>query len=71
MDLLFVDFTYNDGFEDSIRGNSRVRLMERLLRKVLALPRAPAVVHMHSGGHMHTWHSNAVSSTCDPAQQSH
>jgi hypothetical protein len=51
VDLLFVDFTLNDGFEDVVARNSRVRVMERLLRRALAKPHAPAVVLMQVGDH--------------------
>jgi hypothetical protein len=46
VDLVFVDFTLNDGFEDAVANNSRVCMMERLMRKALAKPHAPAVVLM-------------------------
>ncbi len=53
VDLLFVDFTLNDGFEDVVasnsNSNSRVRVMERLMRKALAKPHTPAVVLMQMG----------------------
>lgn len=41
-----MEFTFNDGFEDALTGNKRMQVMERLVRRILAKPRAPAVVLM-------------------------
>jgi hypothetical protein len=43
VDLLFVEYLMNDGFEDKIRNNSRVMVYERLVRKVMAQMNHPAV----------------------------
>lgn len=41
-----MEYVLNDGFQDSTVHNGRVAAVERLLRRLLALPRAPAVVLM-------------------------
>ncbi|GFR48090.1 hypothetical protein Agub_g9777 [Astrephomene gubernaculifera] len=51
VDLVFVEFTLNNGFEDSLAENTIVKDMERLTRRVLALPGQPAVVLMHVPTH--------------------
>jgi hypothetical protein len=50
VDIVWSETLINDGFEDKIKGNSRVQVMERLMRKTLALPRKPAMVLMQVGG---------------------
>ena len=50
-DLVFVEYTLNDGLFDSIAANARVRVKERLLRRLLALPRRPAVVMLQMPSH--------------------
>ncbi|EFJ46870.1 hypothetical protein VOLCADRAFT_92614 [Volvox carteri f. nagariensis] len=50
VELVFIEFTLNDGYIASVE-NDRVRDMERLVRRLLALPRRPAVVLMHSPTH--------------------
>jgi hypothetical protein len=46
VDILFIEYLLNDGFEDKIRDNSRVLMYEKLVRKVLNKPKHPAVVMM-------------------------
>jgi hypothetical protein len=50
IDLLFIEFTMNDGFEEAIADNSRVKVMERLVRKAMGKPHAPAVALMQVSG---------------------
>jgi hypothetical protein len=53
VDLLFIEFTMNDGFEEAIADNSRVKVMERLVRKAMGKPHAPAVALMQVSGGLH------------------
>ncbi|GLI64554.1 hypothetical protein VaNZ11_007873 [Volvox africanus] len=47
VDLVFIEFTLNNGHDPQLYGNKVVTDMERLVRRVLALPNHPAVVLMH------------------------
>ncbi|GLC71573.1 hypothetical protein PLESTF_001136900 [Pleodorina starrii] len=46
VDLVFVEYSFNDGYEDTISNNSIVMANEQLVRRLLKLPRQPAVVFM-------------------------
>ena len=48
MDLIFVEYATNDAYVDGSISHGRSRSYERLLRKLLNLPKQPAVVLMHS-----------------------
>ncbi|KXZ51884.1 hypothetical protein GPECTOR_11g319 [Gonium pectorale] len=47
VDLVFMEYTLNDGMDGGLFGNRVVMDTERLLRRILALPHQPAVVMMH------------------------
>ncbi|GFR42716.1 hypothetical protein Agub_g3640 [Astrephomene gubernaculifera] len=47
VDLVFVEYTLNDGTDPRLFDNSIVKDTERLVRRILALPNHPAVVFMH------------------------
>ncbi|KAF8057926.1 hypothetical protein HT031_005872 [Scenedesmus sp. PABB004] len=47
-DVVFVEFTANDGYVDGSVNNALAHAFERLLRKLLSLPGRPAVVVMNS-----------------------
>jgi lysophospholipase L1-like esterase len=49
-DLVFVEYTVNDGWEDEppIAKSDRAKAFERTLRTLLSLPRRPAVVLVHA-----------------------
>lgn len=44
VDLVIMEYTLNDGLDSVLFGNRVVQDMERLVRRVLALPSRPAVV---------------------------
>ncbi len=44
-------YVLNDGLDDRLVHNRRVRIYERLVRRILAQPRAPAVVLVQVGAH--------------------
>lgn len=46
VDVVFMEYVLNDGLEDRIRDNGKVAVAEKLVRRILALPRQPAVVMM-------------------------
>ncbi|KAG2496419.1 hypothetical protein HYH03_005645 [Edaphochlamys debaryana] len=46
VDLVFVEFTLNDGPDPVLYENKIVKQMERLVRRIMALPSKPAVVLM-------------------------
>ncbi|KAI8470157.1 MAG: SGNH hydrolase-type esterase domain-containing protein [Monoraphidium minutum] len=50
-DLVFVEYVLNDGMEDRVAHNRRVRIYERLVRRILDQPHAPAVVLVNVGTH--------------------
>lgn len=47
VDLVFMEYTLNDGLDDRVLRNRVVMDTERLVRRILALPSRPAVVLMH------------------------
>ncbi|GBF87887.1 hypothetical protein Rsub_00599 [Raphidocelis subcapitata] len=49
-DLVFVEYVLNDGIEDRVMHNRRVRIYERLLRRIMDQPHAPAVVLVGTHG---------------------
>ncbi|GFR42868.1 hypothetical protein Agub_g3859, partial [Astrephomene gubernaculifera] len=51
VDLVFLEYTLNDGHDDKLYDNSIVRNIERLIRRVMALPKRPAVVILHHMSH--------------------
>ncbi|GLI67535.1 hypothetical protein VaNZ11_011749 [Volvox africanus] len=44
VDLVFVEYSVNDGVENVLVGNRIVKTMEQLVRRIMELPRQPAVV---------------------------
>ncbi|GIM07262.1 hypothetical protein Vretimale_11457, partial [Volvox reticuliferus] len=46
VDLVLVEYSLNDGYADCIVDNDSTKPMERLLRRLLALPGKPAVIMM-------------------------
>ncbi|GIL89726.1 hypothetical protein Vretimale_16617 [Volvox reticuliferus] len=44
VDLVFVEYSVNDGVENVLVGNRIVKTMEQLVRRIMGLPRRPAVV---------------------------
>ncbi|KAG2493913.1 hypothetical protein HYH03_007849 [Edaphochlamys debaryana] len=51
VDLVFIEYTLNDGTDEMLFGNKVVINMERLVRRVMALPGKPAVVFMQIPTH--------------------
>ncbi|PNH08449.1 hypothetical protein TSOC_004974 [Tetrabaena socialis] len=51
VDLVFVEYTLNDGHDRLIFESQVVKDSERLVRRILALPNHPAVVFMHVPSH--------------------
>jgi len=51
IDLVFVEYALNDGFIDSTVSNPRVRVMERLVRRLLSKPHYPAIMFMQVPSH--------------------
>ncbi|GIL69214.1 hypothetical protein Vretifemale_172 [Volvox reticuliferus] len=52
VDLILVEYVFNDGVDDRIKNNGAVRWVEQLVRRLMALPGRPAVVlvqvpHVH------------------------
>ncbi|GLI65991.1 hypothetical protein VaNZ11_009684 [Volvox africanus] len=47
VDLVFMEYTLNDGIDPMLFNNRIVMDMERLVRRVMDLPNHPAVVFMH------------------------
>ncbi|GIL60967.1 hypothetical protein Vafri_15762 [Volvox africanus] len=52
VDLIFVEYVFNDGVDDRIKNNGAVRWVEQLVRRLMDLPGQPAVVlvqvpHVH------------------------
>ncbi|GFR51942.1 hypothetical protein Agub_g14463 [Astrephomene gubernaculifera] len=57
MDLVFLEYVWNDLYQDRLINNQVVMNMERLIRRILNFPRRPAVVLMQVaivGDHMET-----------------
>ncbi|GIL74907.1 hypothetical protein Vretimale_2527 [Volvox reticuliferus] len=52
VDLVFVEYSLNDGYEDKITENSIIEAKEQLIRRLLKLPGKPAVVLLQVG---HVW----------------
>ncbi|KAG2495310.1 hypothetical protein HYH03_006582 [Edaphochlamys debaryana] len=50
VDLVFVEYIVNNGYEDKVEENFVVKDVERLVRRLLALPGRPAVVLMQARG---------------------
>ena len=46
---LFLEYVMNDGIEDRVVHNQRVKVYERLVRRILLAPHAPAVVLVQVG----------------------
>ncbi len=62
-----MEYLINDGFEDRVKDNSRVRMAERLLRKALSKPHKPAVALMQVG----CCRPGASQRPCSPARLLH
>lgn len=55
VDILFTEYTLNDGFENNVKKNSVTAGYERLVRRALALPNKPAVVMLHVSKGIGRW----------------
>jgi hypothetical protein len=55
VDIVFIEYVLNDGFDNVILDSRVGKIYERLVRKILAKPNMPAVVMMQvsadGGGH--------------------
>ncbi len=49
VDLVFVEYIANSRIENVVKDSNEVKMYERLLRKLLHLPKKPAVVLMQVG----------------------
>ena len=53
VDLVFIEYNINDGFHNGVLDNPRVKVHERLIRRLLSLPGRPALVYMQVRCNMH------------------
>ncbi|KAG2425210.1 hypothetical protein HYH02_015037 [Chlamydomonas schloesseri] len=51
VDLVLTEYTLNDGHDSNLYSNAIVKGMERLIRRIMALPKRPAVIMMHHMTH--------------------
>ncbi len=49
VDIVFIEYVLNDGFDNTILDSRVGKIYERLVRKILAKPNMPAVVMMQVG----------------------